>query len=107
MGKIGGSVEQEIGRRESEQGSKKSNLRGIELLPHGIEEQERSCAEKGVDESWHAKQHSDRQEERPSWRIFAVVSTVIDNMDMFKELTISWRGDGESPMAENVRLHQI
>ena len=77
------------------------------MLSHGIEEQERACTEKRVDYSWHAKQYSNRQEERPSWRIFAVVSTIIHNMDMIKELAMHWRGDGESPMAENVRLNQI
>ena len=107
MGEIGGSVEQEIRRRECAQGGKQSHLGSVELLADGIEEQERAGAQQRVDEPWHAKPHADGQEARPSWRIFAVVSTIIHNMDMVKELSMSRRRDGESPLAENLCLNQI
>ena len=102
-----GSVEQEVGGGEGTQGSQPSHPWGIELLADGIEEQEGAGAEQRVDEPGHTKEYTDRQEARPSWRIFAVVATIIHNVDMSEELAMYWRGDGELPMAENVRLHQI
>src|SRR5215831_6250735 len=107
VGEVRGSIEQKIGRRESKEGSKQPNLGGIEPLPHGIEQQQRAGAEHGVDESWHTQKHADRQEGRPSRRIFAVVAAIIHDMDMIKELAMPWRGHSESPMAENPRLCQI